>query len=105
MSERVSNTACGSPMFGCLGAKLLWRNVQVPRGCCTALEDVTQLTVRVSYILHKILDTIIMKQTLLVQNLKLMREVLAQDLINPSAHSVLLPKRITSQVIELKTKL
>lgn len=63
------------------------------------------LSVRVSYILHKILDTIIMKQTLLVQNLKLMREVLAQDLINPSAHSVLLPKRITSQLIELKTKL
>lgn len=63
------------------------------------------LSVRVSYILHKILDTIIMKQTLLVQNLKLMREVLAQDLKNLSSHSILLPKRITSQVIELKTKL
>lgn len=42
------------------------------------------LSVRVSYILLKVLDTIVRKQTELVQNFKLPRKELAQDLINLS---------------------
>lgn len=56
------------------------------------------LSVRVSYILGKVLDTIIRKQTLLVQNLKLYERSAGTGLNKLSPHSILAPKRLTYRI-------
>lgn len=56
------------------------------------------LSVRVSYILGKVLDTIIRKQTLLVQNLKLYERSAGTGLNKLPPHSILAPKRLTYRI-------